>query len=78
MVGDQGDVGVRRVVAGRLSGEVVVGSVVDRLLAAGRDVEVWFSIDGEVLKEDGSIQVRLLPGPEGERFLPSGLRRGAG
>jgi len=69
MLGDPGDLRVRRVATGRLAGEVVVGSVLDRLLVAGRDIEAWFSLDGELLKDDGAIQVRLLPGQEGEQVF---------
>lgn len=60
---------VRRIASGELRGEVVAGSAVDRLLVEGADVEGWFSGPGEVLKEDGAIQVRLLQGRDGEKIF---------
>jgi tRNA A-37 threonylcarbamoyl transferase component Bud32 len=53
---------VRRIDGGGLRGEVAIGSAVDDLLVGEADVEEWFSGPGEVLKEDGAIQVRLLTG----------------
>ena len=69
VVTEVGARGVRRIAGGGLRGEVVTGSPLDLLLVGGADVEEWFSGPGEVLKEDGPIQVRLLPGREGEKIF---------
>jgi len=52
-----------------LRGKVVIGSAADGLWGSGADVEGWFFGHGEVLKEDGAIQVRLLPGRGGEQLF---------
>lgn len=60
---------VHRIHGGGLRGEVVAGSAVDGLLVGGEGVEGWFSGHGEVLKEDGAIQVRILAGRGGEQIF---------